>query len=307
MIKHLLAWNVHAVSNSVTRIQAPFDIRLQIQNTVSLPLLSSSCRDLMQMMSADSVDLDQFVEIVERDPLLTIQIFRAANSAFYNYRGKLESINEAVVRVIGMDKALFIALGLATANSLLCDESGCLGMKTFWIHAHATNRLLTRLCFLADPLEESGAEIQLAGLLHNIGYPLLGHFYPDVHYQLGKLIQDNPIISNLIIEKFSLGISHCEIGAWLSKAWELPESVSCVILNHHDGEYRQKYWRLNLMVHVCDNLLASHSVGVDALRSLDKYALTALAIDNSALDQLRQEVPAIIESTLLLADQIFDS
>lgn len=304
MYKHLLAWNIHAIHTPITRIQAPFNIREQIESTSSLPLLSSSCTRLIRMLSHDDCDLEQLVEIIEMDPMLTMQIYRAAKSAFYNYQGNLDTVREAIVRVIGLDKAFNMAIALATTNTFTCEAGGCIGIKAYWSHAYASTKLLAAIN-RASNAPQNNAELFLAGFLHNIGYLLLGQYFPGIHKQLSALMEANPGIPNLVIEKFALGICHCEIGAWLSQAWELSSSTSCVILNHHNETYRDEHWQLNLMVNLCDCLLSDYAIGVDAKEAACERTLEALTIDNQSIEQIKMEIPEIIASTNLLAQQIF--
>jgi len=299
-------WNISTLSQSIVRIQPPYDLRERIEQIQHIPLLSSSCTRLIQLLAADEIDLDQFVEIVERDPFLCLQVFKAATSAIYSYNGELKTLREAIVRVVGLDKAVSIALGLATVNAIQCQKNGVLGLKSYWGHAMLCAELLMtieRYCPPENAIDK--VEAHLAGLFHDIGFPLLGHFFPEIHRQLDQMIVSNPNVPGLAIEKFSLGITHCDLGYWLVKAWNLPAAVSTAILNHHDCHYRGNHWRINLMIGLADRLVKSYEAGFADLSQLDADRYLPLGLRLEQIETMADAIPGMVMSTAELVHDYF--
>jgi HD-like signal output (HDOD) protein len=299
-------WNISTLSQSIVRIKPPYDLRQQIEQIQQIPLLSSSCTRLIQLLAADEIDLDQFVEVVETDPFLCLQVFKAANSAIYSYNGELKTLREAIVRVVGLDKAVSIALGLATVNAIQCQKNGVLGLKSYWRHAMLCAELLMTIERYCPPENAiNKVEAHLAGLFHDIGFPLLGHFFPEIHRQLDQMIGSNPSVPELAIEKFSLGVTHCDLGFWLVKAWNLPEAVSTAILNHHDSHYRGDHWRINLMIGLADRLLQSVETGIADVSKLEADLYEPLGLGREQIETIANHIPGIVASTAELAHEYF--
>ncbi len=299
-------WNISTLSQSIHRIKPPYDLRERIEDIQQIPLLTSSCTRLIQLLAADEIDLDCFVEIVERDPFLCLQVFKAANSAIYSYSGQLKTLREAIVRVIGLDKAVSIALGLAMINAIQCQKNGVLGLKSYWGHTMLCAELLLTIERYCPP--ENGVnkvDVHLAGLFHDVGFPLLGHFYPEIHRQLDQMIDSNPGIPGLAIEKFSLGITHCELGYWLVKAWQLPTAVSIAILNHHAPDYRGDHWRINLMIGLADRLLHSYEKDISDGHDLEDAMYAPLGLGLEQIESIVTVIPDIMASTAALAQEYF--
>ena len=299
-------WNISTLGQSIVRIKPPYDLREKIEEIQQIPLLSSSCARLIQLLAADEIDLDCFIEIVERDPFLCLQVFKAANSAIYSYHGQLETLREAIVRVIGLNKAVSIALGLATINAIKCQKNGVLGLKSYWAHAMLCAELISTIERCCPPETHNyHIEAHLAALFHDIGIPLLGHFFPEIHRQLDQMIVSNPNVPGLAIEKFSLGITHCDLGYWLVKAWNLPEAVSTAILKHHDCHYRGDHWRINLMIVLADRLVQCYEAGGADLGQLDADRYLPLGLRLEQIETIATAIPDMVVSTAELVHEYF--
>jgi len=299
-------WNISTLSQSIVRIQPPFDLRERIEAVQQIPLLSVSSTKLIQLVGANEIDLEGFVEIVERDPFLSLQVFKAANSAIYSYRGQLNTLQEAIVRVIGLDKAICMALGLTMINAIQCRKNGVLGLKSYWSHAMLCAELLLIIQHHC-PFENSvnSLDVHLAGLFHDIGFPLLGHFFPEIHQQLNRMVGSNPSIPELAIEKFSLGVTHCELGYWLVKAWNLPTAVSTAILNHHAPDYRGEHWQINLMIGLADRLLHLHKTGILDGSALEQELYVPLGLSLDHIESIAASISDIVTATAQLTQEYF--
>jgi putative nucleotidyltransferase with HDIG domain len=72
-----------------------------------------------------------------------------------------------------------------------------------------------------------------AGLLHDIGLPLLFRADPEAYATLPAETSSEP--AELRAREIALfGIDHCEAAAVVLKAWKLPTDIVTAVANHHN-------------------------------------------------------------------------
>jgi HD-like signal output (HDOD) protein len=255
---------------------------------------------IINLISDPKADVDKLAEIIEMDPLLTAQIMRWSTSSLYGYRGKITTVREAIIRVLGFNFVLDMALGLAVMASLKAPKTGVIGTRMFWIHALASARLMMKLAAkLPTDLGLIQQEIFLAALLHNIGFPLLGHQFPDEFIHLEKLISVNPNLSIYNLETFAFGVNHAQIGTWLMNSWSMPKVVCDIVYHHHNPFYRGENYQLNLLTYLNDYLLGQIGIGDAANQVCSEEVWTTLQLDSKLahqeLENLHDEIEAITE------------
>jgi HD-like signal output (HDOD) protein len=130
----------------------------------------------------------------------------------------------------------------------------------------------------------------LTGLLHNVGFLLLGHLFPQEFRYLNRLIIANPDTPVVRLERFAFGVDHCELGCALAEAWELPEAVSVVLVEHHNPYYRGEHQNLVRLVSIADSLLAGQGFGDVHDPGLPLDILDELGLDATILDSVMQVI-----------------
>jgi HD-like signal output (HDOD) protein len=248
--------------------------------------------DIMQLRSNMYANASDLASVVEMDPSLAAQVVRYANSPMYGYQGKIITIQDAIARVLGYDVVMDMALGVTLGKSLNMPATGPLGMNNFWQHAiHAaalTHRLSKRM--ESDNKPQPGAAY-LCGLLHDFGFLVLGHLFKDDFELLSRLITENPETPLVELEHTLLGMTHEEIGAWLSEAWNMPRAVTVAIREHHNIDYDGDYAVLANLVLVTDRLLKSYDTAGGADTDITPAILNRLGL---TIDKVLEEYKAFI-------------
>ncbi|MBI3774626.1 MAG: HDOD domain-containing protein, partial [Gammaproteobacteria bacterium] len=205
-------------------------MKFRVQKTTELPPMPEMAQKIFSLNSNPYARIQDLAQIVELDPSFAAQIIRYARSPFYGYRGKLNSIHDAVARVLGYDLVMNIALGLASAAPFKHTRTGPLGLNAFWRHATYSAVLTQSFCSLVSkgPKPRAGMAY-LAGLLHNFGFLVLGHVYPAEFKRLNEAVAAQPQSLVAELEAEIVGVSHNEIGAWLMEAWNMPAEVIAVV------------------------------------------------------------------------------
>lgn len=305
MEPNLLNWTQAVMSPHLDSYPPPADMHQAISEVKALPAIPATANRIMQLASDPFADAQKLAEIIELDPLLAAQVIRWASSSLYGYRGKISSVQNAITQVLGFNFVLNLALGLATLAPLRTPVEGTIGIRSLWVQALASTRIMASIC-QKMPVENRppSDQIFLAGLLHNIGYPLLSHQFPDKFGYLIKLIIANPTLNITTVENFAFGYDHSQLGAWLMQTWSMPKPIVDIVYHHHNPNYRGDNYLLNLLVFVNDCLLGKVGIG-DAINqecpdSVFQELGVSEEIYDALLDTLDQEIDGIKETVAVL-------
>ncbi len=248
MKPQIMSWNIRNIDSGVKGISPLIDMRQSIARLEELPVLPEIAHRLMKLMGDPLADAKKLAEIVMLDPLLTSQVIRWANSPLYGYKGKIESVQDAISRVLGFDYVLSLALGIAAMEPLNLPVDGPLGSRRLWQQNLSSSYLMDKINKqLAQENRLSNDQVQLAALLHNLGFLLLGSQFEAEFDYLNKLIAANPGLAIIRVEDFAMATNHTLLGVWLMRAWAMPGPVINVVFHHHNPFYRGKDYQLNLI------------------------------------------------------------
>ncbi len=237
-------------------------IRNKVESTTQLPAMPGIATEIISMRNNAFSTPVEVAAVIEQDPALSAQLIRYATSPLYGYQGKVDSVEKAIVRVLGLDFVFNLALGLSLGRKFKNPKEGPIGLDSFWQHAVRAGTLAQSLCNYI-PIEHRPAPgvAYLAGLLHNFGFLLLGHLFPYEFRQLNKIIGKYPQRSVVELEQRSLGVTHCELGKWLMRAWKMPVEIQAVVEHHHNLEYGEQHASYVRVVQIANALLKRQGIG----------------------------------------------
>ena len=281
------------------------DIRRRIQKQQDLPAMPEMAHGLLRLRNDPKATIAQLSAIIAQDPSLVAQVIRHATSAYYGYRGPVESIEQAT-RVLGYETVLNMALGLATGKGLRIPRDGPIGLPAFWRHALYSASLCQGLAILAPrQLGLKRGMAWLAGLLHNLGFLLLGHLFKPEFFLLNKTVERNPDVPITLIERRLLGIAHPELGALLLQAWNMPPELVVAAREHHNELYSGEHAPYAQLVLLADQLLRGYDIGDGAAEDPPPQILTALGVDFDSViavtEQVMEDVEGFRSMTRLVA------
>ncbi len=73
----------------------------------------------------------------------------------------------------------------------------------------------------------------VAGILHDLGQIIVTYLHPDAMEQMAKFCKEKDIPLR-ILEHFSFGLNHADIGALIAMKWNFPDQLVQGIKYHHD-------------------------------------------------------------------------
>lgn len=173
---------------------------------------------LQQVMASDEASLDQVAEVLLLDPSLVARLLRIANSAFYSFPAKVDTVTRAV-SILGMRRVHDLVLATSVAKSFAGMDNAVLDMSTFWYRSVQAG-ILARV--LAEGAGMRGGEsLFVRGLLHDLGHLVLYHHYP-AECRAAMADGGDSYPDRLAAERRLIGCDANQLTAELMRTWQLP-------------------------------------------------------------------------------------
>ncbi|AJQ92935.1 HDOD domain-containing protein [Gynuella sunshinyii] len=285
---------IHSAIRNLTSLR----IKKRIEETLDIPPLSATAEAIIRLRVDPDADVNKLAGIVERDPPLAAQVVSWASSSYYAAPGSIRSVQDAIIRVLGYDLVMNLALGLSLGKILNLPKHEAEGSSPYWKQAVYMAATVVKLKDLIPPALRPGFGLTyLSGLLHNFGYLVLAHSFPPHFDQIIQHLELNPHLNPMHVERHILGISREQIAAALLKSWNLPEEVCVGIRYLQEPDYAgvySDYAHLNYL----------------ALRLLRKYRLLSgpdEQIDTSIFKNLymnADEIPSVMEEIVASREEL---
>lgn len=270
--------NHQSVQNMVKKF-TPLRIKERVEETFELPVIPPMADELLKLRVDPNADAYALSRLVEKDPSLSAQLVSWACSPYYGYPGKITSVDDAIIKVLGYDLVMNISLGIAIGQMMRVPVEGPLGLKCFWRHSVYSAALTERILrYIPHNKKPYRGLAYLCGLLHNIGHLLLGQVFPPQFYLLNRFVELNEHLSISKIENYVLGTEHQQIGAWLMHAWHMPEELVTAVRWHHYEEYDAENAVYSSIVLLVNRLLRQKGIGDDIETELPEKILESLSI-----------------------------
>ena len=281
------------------------DIRRAAEQVERLPTLPEMANRLLRLRNDSRATIEELTEIIQCDPGLTAQIIRYARSAFFGYRGNIDTLSQAITRVLGFETVLNMSLGLAASRTFHNPADGPLGLQAFWKHAAYSAALAQALAKAIGPrLPIKPGLAYLCGLLHNFGFLLAGHLFRAEFFLLNRVVAANPQVPVNLIERRVLGVEHTQTGGWLMSAWNMPDAVIVCNREHHNESYTGEHADYTQLIHCVDHLLRGHGLGDGTETQPPVALLNALGLDLTQAQDITRGILDSSESLDAMARQL---
>lgn len=281
------------------------EFRQRLEQKIDLPPLPEVARELLLLRNRPNADTSKLIKVVERDPAIAAQLLSYARLSVFGYGERIKSLDEAVQLVLGYEKALHMAMGLAAGKSLQMQPEGPLGRKMFWQHS-LHSAMLTQALAVALPSAqrpEMGLSY-LAGLLHDIGYMLFGHLYPKEFAMLNELVSHYPDREVRDMELLGFGVSHDMIGLWLMQAWNMPEEIVVAVGEHYFFDYDGKHACYPKLVALANQLLKTEYNESSMAGSRDLIRVDSLGLDDERVSRALERVLEVSPQLDIMAREL---
>ncbi|MEZ1436123.1 HDOD domain-containing protein [Pseudomonas shirazica] len=275
-------------------------IQKRLEETIEIPPLADTAQKIIKLRVDPNASIDDITGVVETDPALAAQVVSWAASPYYASPGKIRSVEDAIVRVLGFDLVINLALGLALGKTLSLPKDHPQQATPYWQQSIYTAAIIEGLTRAMPRAERPEAGLTyLAGLLHNFGYLLLAHVFPPHFSLICRHLEVNPHLCHTYVEQHLLGISREQIGAWLMKLWDMPEELSAALRFQHDPAYDGEFSAFPNLVCLATRLLRSRGIGSGPQQEIPDELLERLGITR---DKAEDVVNKVLEAESLLRE-----
>jgi putative nucleotidyltransferase with HDIG domain len=281
------------------------DFRRRLESAIELPPLPEVARELLMLRDANNADAESLINVVGRDAPVAAQLLSYSRLSLFGYGDRIQTLDDGVMLVLGYDKALHMAIGLAAGKSLQMQPDGPLGRQAFWQHSLQMATLTQALAMVLPPAQRPDPGIcYLAGLLHDIGYMLFGHLYPDEFAMLNQLVNEYPDREVRELELAGFGISHDMIGRWLMQSWGMPEKIVVAVGEHCFFDYDGKHAIYPKLVAFANQLLKIEHNESALAGNRDLILVNALELDDQRVQRALDRVLTISASLEVMAREL---
>ncbi|MET0066162.1 MAG: HDOD domain-containing protein [Candidatus Thiodiazotropha sp.] len=208
-----------------------------------LPPLSATATRLLTLFSNEDLSLKDLAEAINQDPGLSAKVLGLANSAYFGQSQPVLSVEDAIIRVLGLNMVKSLAFSIAVSG--VFDISRCPGfdLRAYWLDALSL-AVLSRQVGMAIEIDQRPNldAVYLAGLLSNIGVLVLVHSFPDAYAEVLAKFRGESQKSLEQLQVECIGLDQHAAGALLAERWHLPRIIIQVIeqtgkpLPEQDGE-----------------------------------------------------------------------
>ncbi len=278
-------------------------IKQQLEETLEFPPLPDTAQRIIKLRVNPNADIQDLTDIVEADPALAAQVVSWAASPYYAAPGKIKSVHDAIVRVLGFD--LVLNLGLALGKTLNLPKDTARGFTPYWEQAVYAATAVEGLVGAIPPQARPSMDIAyLSGLLHNFGYMILAEVFPPHFSNICRFQEANPYSNHSIIERHLLGVTREQLGSWLMQLWNMPEEVCTALRFQHEPEYQGENASYAALMFVAMRLLRQHGIGDGPLEAIPQQVFKHLQLDPDKASEVIATVVNASEELNLIAREM---
>ena len=261
-------------------------IQQRLHETLEIPPLSDTASKIIRLRANPQADISDLAKIIEFDPSLAAQVVSWAASPYYSAPGKIKSVQDAIVRVLGFDMVINLALGLSLGRAFNPKVISNSQVREYWkkavFMAAAVEALVTSIPRINRP---AFGMSYLVGLLHNFGYLILAEVFPPHFQNINRHLDANPHLAPGLVEQHILGLASCQITAWLLEHWNLPAEVCTGVRQQYNPNYQGDHAVYGRLVYLANHLLMQHGPGQSATFDLPEELYESLSLSREAADE----------------------
>lgn len=266
-------------------------IKQRLEETLEIPPLPDTAQRIIKLRVDPYADMRALTNIVELDPSLAAQVVSWACSPYYAAPGSIQSVHDAISRVLGFDLVLNLALGLALGKSLNLPKDAPKGFSPYWQQAvYAATAVEALVGCIPPQARPVVGQAYLSGLLHNFGFLLLAEIFPPHFSSYCRLQEANPAVGYTAIERFLLGITRDQLASWLMRLWSIPDEVCVGLRYQNEPDYSGAHHAYANLMFVAMRLLRRHGIGTAPLEAIPPALYERLQLSPEQAMQAIQHV-----------------
>lgn len=273
-------------------------IRARIEaDRLVLPAFPATATRCVAMLKDPNVNTKKVVALLEADPVFAALVLRAASTA--NFGGQAAGNLDTAVSRLGIN-ALRTMLVQAAARSIFECRDRAINQRLaqVWTHSVGVAVMARDIAALMQATEVETC--YMAGLLHDVGKPVVAAMLAEVERSLGKKGQ-------LTVEQWTGVIDACHrpVGVALAEKWNLAPAVVAAIRDCNEYDPGDRKGPANI-VRFSNALVKKHGLAAGTYDAEDVRALimigrSMLGLEEDVVGRLAAGMKSRIESGLIAA------
>lgn len=207
----------------------------ELEKITNLPAMPTVYNEIEKLSRDPDSTTEQYSHVIEIDPGITAQMLRLCNSSAFSFNRRISSIIDAV-NLLGLQTVIDFVRTLSVVGAFK-GKATAFDATEFWKHCIAVGVVAKKLSEqreFASKLNLGKEDPFMAGMVHDIGKQVLGHFFNEMFQMVMEELKGN--MTMFQAEQDVLGLTHQQVGEGLAAKWQLPEHLVQVIGRHHDPE-----------------------------------------------------------------------
>ena len=199
-----------------------------------MPAFPKSVQRILELTRDVNCTAKDLVQVIDKDPVVTVKILRVVNSAYYSLPKQITSINHALV-YLGFNTIKNLALSIAAIGMLPKDNAAGFDGQQYLLHSLATASIAKKLASRVDDADPMDCFI--AGLLHDFGKVVFAQFMPT-DFRLALDISRDTQTSLAMALRRVIGADNAGGGAMLVEKWRFAPNLIDTIRHQHPDDLK---------------------------------------------------------------------
>ena len=197
-----------------------------------MPSLSTTVTKVLEICNRPNTSANDLNRVISLDPVLTGQVLKLINSAYYSLPNQISSLTRAII-MLGLNTVKNLALSTAVLESVgKASAFQSLSMDEFWTHSicvGVTAKALAGKMGIPPMMQE---EYFVSGLLHDLGKIPLNNCFASEYQQSLELarLEQGPLTR---AEEMMMSLDHGMVGKMIAEKWQLSTTLIDMLNHHH--------------------------------------------------------------------------
>jgi len=262
-----------------------------------LPAPPQAALKILRACSRKDINNSELAELATHDPVLSAELLRIVNSAFFSMQTDIKSVTRAV-SILGHRALRNLVLCISVRDSVRQNALPDFDVSSFW---EDTLRHAVAARLLAEHSDLDDDECFTAGLLQDFGLLVMCFLQPakaSAWQDFRKLDPDERYER----EQQVFGITHDKLLQTLGHSWSLPEELCTILGSHHDcttTSFSDADSHMCRILYLSDWMSAVFNVTQtgDCLRQFQSLAHELLGFSEDQADACLASMPSMVETS----------
>lgn len=261
------------------------DLAKIVAETTHLVSLPSVCVKINELIEHNNYTVAEIGSIISKDVNLTGRLLHVANSAFYGFPAKINTVSRAVT-IIGSRELRDLVLATSAVEAFNKIPIDMANMNSFWMHSLDCAIIARILASRAKILHSE--RLFVCGMLHDIGHLVMYLKLPErAREAMMHAAKTQQYIE--AAEREIIGFDHAQLGGALLIAWQLPEGLAQPVLYHHDPFAAPSFQLEASIIFLANTLAKSSRIGGVQSTEADQRVWAALNLTADQAPEILQE------------------